>query len=103
MNMQQMVQAMQKMQRQYEKEHKMLEETDFEYTANGAVKIVLKGNLEMVSLEFLDEELLKDDPEMVSDMIKLAYQGARSQIQAAEDALEAKFQQNAKGKGGMMF
>ena len=28
MNMQQMVQAMQKMQRQYEKEHKILEETE---------------------------------------------------------------------------
>ncbi|MBQ9265965.1 MAG: YbaB/EbfC family nucleoid-associated protein [Bacilli bacterium] len=101
MNMQQMVQAMQKMQRQYEKEHKVLEETEFEYTANGAVKIVLKGNLEMVSLEFIDQELLKDDPEMVSDMIKLAYNGARDQINDAEDALAAKFQQN--NKGGMMF
>ena len=84
MNMQQMVQAMQKMQRQYEKEHKVLEET-----------------LEMVSLEFIDQELLKDDPEMVSDMIKLAYNGARDQINDAEDALAAKFQQN--NKGGMMF
>lgn len=101
MNMQQMVQAMQKMQRQYEKEHKVLEETEFEYTANGAVKIVLKGNLEMVSLEFIDQELLKDDPEMVSDMIKLAYNGVRDQINDAEDALAAKFQQN--NKGGMMF
>ena len=101
MNMQQMVQAMQKMQRQYEKEHKVLEETEFEYTANGAIKIVLKGNLEMVSLEFIDQELLKDDPEMVSDMIKLAYNGARDQINDAEDALAAKFQQN--NKGGMMF
>jgi len=101
MNMQQMVQAMQKMQRQYEKEHKILEETEFEYTANGAVKIVLKGNLEMVSLEFLDPELLKDDAEMVADMIKLAYDGARDQINDAEDALAQKFQQNS--KGGMMF
>ena len=101
MNMQQMVQAMQKMQRQYEKEHKILEETEFEYTANGAVKIVLKGNLEMVSLEFLDPELLKDDSEMVADMIKLAYESARDQINDAEDALAKKFQQNS--KGGMMF
>jgi len=99
--MQQMVQAMQKMQRQYEKEHKILEETEFEYTANGAVKIILKGNLEMVSLEFLDPELLKDDSEMVADMIKLAYEGARDQINDAEDALAKKFQQNS--KGGMMF
>ena len=101
MNMQQMVQAMQKMQRQYEKEHKVLEETEFEYTANGAVKIILKGNLEMVSLEFIDQELLKDDPEMVSDMIKLAYNGARDQMNDAEDVLAAKFQHN--NKGGMMF
>ena len=55
----------------------------------------------MVSLEFIDQELLKDDPEMVSDMIKLAYNGARDQINDAEDALAAKFQQN--NKGGMMF
>ena len=37
MNMQQMVQQVQKMQRMYEKEHKILEETEFNYIANGVI------------------------------------------------------------------
>ena len=102
MNMQQMVQAMQKMQRQYEKEHKVLEETEFENVANGAVKVVLKGNLEMVSVEILDKDMLNaDDVDMIQDMIMLAYNGCKDKINDAEEKLAAKFQQNA--KGGMMF
>ena len=101
MNMQQMVQQMQKLQREYEKKHALLEAKEFEYTANDAVKVILKGNLDMVAIEFKDPELLKDDPEMVSDMIKLAYNGCKELIKKEEDALTNEMQ---KGAGrGLMF
>jgi len=101
MNMQQMVQAMQKAQRQYEKDHKVLEEKEFEFVANGAVKVVMKGDLEMVSVEFLDKEILTDDPEMVADMIKIAYNGCKDQINAEEEKLAQKMQASAGAMGGM--
>ena len=101
MNMQQMVQAMQKLQRQYEKEHKILEEKEFSYTANAAIKVTLKGNLEMVDVEILDEELLKEKEDLI-EMIKLAYNGCKDQINDAEEQLAGKFQQ-ANRKGGFPF
>ena len=100
MNMQQMVQAMQKMQRQYEKEHKILEETEFSYTANGAVEIVIKGDMELVSIKILDKSLLnEDDSDMLEDMIKIAYDHVRDEILAKEDELAEKF----KNVGGFGF
>ena len=101
MNMQQMVQAMQKLQRQYEKEHKLLEEKEFTYTANGAIKITLKGNLEIVDIEILDDELLKEKEDLV-EMIKLAYNGCKDEVNNAEEELADKFQQ-ANRKGGFPF
>ena len=101
MNMQQMVQAMQKLQRQYEKGHKLLEEKEFTYTANGAIRVVLKGNLEMVDIEILDDDLLKEKEDLV-EMIKLAYNGCKDQINEAEEELANKFQQ-ANHKGGFPF
>ena len=101
MNMQQMVQAMQKLQRQYEKEHNLLEEKEFTNTANGAVTVTMKGNLDMVSIEILDDDLLKEKEDLV-EMIKLAYNGCKEQINDAEEALADKFQQ-ANRKGGFPF
>ena len=102
MNMQQMVQAMQKAQKQYEKDHKVLEETEFEFTANGAVKVRMKGSLELLAVEFLDKDILSDDPEMVADMIKIAYNGCKAQIDEAEAELSNRFQAKAGVMGGMM-
>lgn len=99
--MQQMVQAMQKLQRQYEKEHKLLEEKEFTNTANGAVTVTMKGNLDIVSIEILDDDLLKEKEDLV-EMIKLAYNGCKEQINDAEEALADKFQQ-ANRRGGFPF
>ena len=101
MNMQQMVQAMQKLQRQYEKEHKLLEEKEFTNTANGAVTVTMKGNLDMVSIEILDDDLLKEKEDLV-EMINFAYTGGKEQINDAEESLADKFQQ-ANRKGGFPF
>ncbi len=102
MNMQQMVQTMQRMQREYEKAHKTLEEKEFSYTANNAIKVTMKGDMTLISIEFIDDEILeKDNAEMISDMLVLAYNNIKDQINNEEDAIAAKF----KGAipGGMGF
>ena len=101
MNMQQMVQAMNKMQRQYEKERKVLDEKEFKYVANGAVEVVLKGDNTLSSITFVDPEILKEDPEMVQDMIKLAFDGSKDLLDKAEEELANKFQKSA--MGGLPF
>ena len=67
---------------------------------NGAVKVTLKGSMEMVSVEFLDKDVI-EDPEMLADMIKMAYDGAKAIINEEEDKIQAKYQSMA--KGGMPF
>lgn len=95
---QQMIQNMQKVQREMEKKQRQLDEKEFEYTANGAVKVVLKGNMELVSIDFLDEDMLnKDDADILKDMIKLAYNGCKKLIEEANEELENSF----KAKAGM--
>lgn len=101
MNMQQMIQAMNKVQRQYEKDKKVLDDKSFEYTANGVVTVTLKGDYSMVGISFADPDVLKEDPEMVSDLIKLAYDGAKALIDKANDELVEKYQKNA--TGGLPF
>ncbi len=101
MNMQQMVQAMNKMQRQYEKERKVLDAQEFKYVANGAVEVILKGDNSLVSVTFVDPEILKEDPEMVQDMIKLAFDGAKDLVDKADEELANKFQKSA--MGGLPF
>ncbi len=100
MNMQQMVQQVQKMQRMYEKEHKILEETEFNYITNGVISLTLKGDMSLVSIKILDEDILeKDNLEMIQDMIKLAYDNVRDQILQKEEELASKF----KVPGGFGF
>ncbi len=102
MNMQQMVQTVQKMQKQYEKEHKILEEKDFEYTANGLVKCVMKGNFTMSKVEILDKDALSsDNKEMLEEMIAIAYNGCKDAIMAEEDKLADKYK--SFGNGGFPF
>ena len=93
MNMQQMIQAAQKAQRMYSKEHEVLEQTDFEGVANGALKVVLKGNCTLVNIEIIDKDLLQDEESLV-ELIKLAYQKCIDQISDAEDKLQKKYQSN---------
>ena len=93
MDFQKMVQAMQKVQRAYDKERKVLEEQEFTYTVSGAITLTLKGNMDLVSLEILDDSLLSvDNKEMLTDMIGLAYQNVKDQIVKADDELTAKYQ-----------
>ena len=46
MNMQQLIQESQRIQRNYQKELAIIEDGEYEFTANGAIKAVLKGTFE---------------------------------------------------------
>ena len=70
MNQQQMM-KLRKMQKQMMEAQERLQETVFTGTAGGGVvKVEVKGSHEVVSVK-IDEEAIKDDLEMVQDMIVL--------------------------------
>lgn len=101
MNMQQMLQQVKKLQREYEKAHKVLEETTFEGTSSGLIKVYLKGDFTLEKVEILDADALKDgDKDILEESITLAYKDAKEKIMAEEEKLNAQFQ---KMPGGMFF
>jgi len=99
--MQQMVQAMQKAQREFNKEYAKIEAKEYVGNANGAVEVKVMGDLSLKEVNILDDDLLKpENKEELSDMIVLAFTKCKEQITKESDELQAKFQ---KGAGGMMF
>jgi DNA-binding YbaB/EbfC family protein len=81
MNQAQMM-RLRKMQKEMMEAQERLEQTVFTGTAGGGVvKVSVKGNHEVVSVE-IDEEAAKDDIEMVQDMIVLAMNDANKKIEA---------------------
>lgn len=99
MNMQQMVQAMQKTQRELNKEYAKLEQKEFKETANGVIEVTMLGNGDVKEIKILDDDLLsKDNKEELTEMIILALNKCKETINKESDAIGAKFQ-----KPGMMF
>ena len=97
MNMQQMVQAMQKTQREFNKEYAKLEAKEFKANANGVVEVVVMGDLSLKAVNILDDSILsKENKEELSDMICLAYKKCQEEIQKESDAISNKFKQGAK-------
>jgi hypothetical protein len=81
MNQAQMM-RLRKMQKEMMEAQERLEQTVFTGTAGGGVvKVSVKGNHEVVSVE-IDEEAAKDDIEIVQDMIVLAMNDANKKIEA---------------------
>ena len=81
MNQAQMM-RLRKMQKEMMEAQERLEQTVFTGTAGGGVvKVEVKGNHEVVSVE-IDPEAAKDDIEMVQDMIVLAMNDANKKIEA---------------------
>ena len=79
---QQAMMRLKKMQKQMMEAQEKLEATVFTGTAGGgAVTVKVKGSHEVVSVE-IDEELAKDDLEMVQDMIVIALNEANKKIEA---------------------
>lgn len=101
MNIQQMLQNTKKLQREYEKAHKVLEEKLFTEEQNGIVRVSMRGNFTLESIEILDDSVLnKDDKDMISEAIVLCYQKIKEKIDKEDEEIYKKFQQMP---GGYMF
>ena len=98
MNMQAMLQQAQKMQREMQKKQAELEASTFNIeSAGGAIKIAIKGNRQIESIQIDKDAIDPDDKEMLEDMIKIAINEAMNII----DQVFAKL--NASLTGGMRF
>lgn len=96
MNMQQMVQAMQKAQREFNKEYAKLEEKEFKMSSNGAVEVTMLGDFTIKEIKVLDKELLKpENEEELTEMIILAYNKIKDEIQKENDVISDKFKRGA--------
>ena len=79
---QQAMMRLKKMQKQMMEAQEKLEATVFTGTAGGgAITVKVKGSHEVVSVE-IDEDLAKDDLEMVQDMLVIALNEANKKIEA---------------------
>ena len=83
-NMQQLMKQAQKMQNEMQKEQAELEETSFEATSGGgAVKIIMKGDKTLESIEIKPEVVDPEDVEMLQDLIIAAFNDAANKIDEA--------------------
>lgn len=76
MNMQVLLRQAKKMQKEINEVEKVVNEQIFEGSAGGeAVKVIIKGSLEVKNIT-ISEDLLKEDKEQVEEMIMLAVNDA---------------------------
>ena len=88
--MQQMLMNAQRMQRELQKAHAALAETEFKVSKAGMVELVMMGDRTLKEIH-IDKDAL--DPEMAEDLqeaIKLAINEALEKINAANDEIEEK-------------
>lgn len=88
--MQQMLMNAQRMQRELQKAHAALAETEFKVSKAGMVDLVLMGDRTIKEIH-IDKDAM--DPEMVEDLqeaIKLAINEALEKINAANEEIEEK-------------
>lgn len=80
-NMQQMLKQAQKMQAEMEKEQAEISEAEFEATSGGGVvKIIMRGDKSVKSIEIRPEAVDPDDIEMLQDLIVAAFNDGVSKI-----------------------
>ena len=81
-NMQQMLRQAQKMQADMEKEQSEINDATFEGTSGGgAVKIIMKGDKTVESVEIKPEVVDPEDVEMLQDLIMVAANEALRQME----------------------
>ena len=95
MNMQQLMQQAQKMQREMEKAQKDLEAKEFEIvSAGGGIKVTITGSKVVKNIE-IDEDIIDpEEKEMLQDMIVVAINEAISLVIKEEQKILAKQQAN---------
>ena len=95
MNMQQLMQQAQKMQREMEKAQKDLEAKEFEIiSAGGGIKVIITGKKLIKNIE-IDEDIIDpEEKEMLQDMIVVAINEAISKVVSEEQKIVARQQAN---------
>lgn len=91
MNINQLMQQAQKMQKDMAKAQKELDEKLFEFTSNGgAIKLSIYGNRRVEKIEIDKDAVDPEDKEMLEDMIKIAINDAMEAIDKENEKLQAK-------------
>ncbi len=91
-NMQQMLKQAQKMQAEMEKDQSAINEAEFEGTSGGgAVKIIMKGDKSLVSVELKPEIVDPDDVEMLQDLIVAAFNDGAAKIDTETEERMGKY------------
>jgi DNA-binding YbaB/EbfC family protein len=81
MNMQQLMQQAQKMQKQMKENTAKMENTDFDgISGNGKVKIVINGLYDMKSVTISPELVNNVDVELLQDLIVVAFNDAKNKV-----------------------
>ena len=99
-NMNNLMKQAQRMQRQMEEQQEEFEKKEFEAAAGGgAVKVVINGKKEVVSVTLAPEVVDPDDIEMLQDLIVAA---ANEALRKMEDENQENINKLAGGFGGNM-
>ena len=99
MNMQKLMMEAQKMQAKLQKEQAELESSTYEGTSS-LVTVVINGKKEVKSVKInIDEDITKEDVEMLEDMIMLAMNDA---VKKAESDKEKRLGKYGQGLTGLM-
>lgn len=98
MNMQAMLMQAQKIQRELQKARAELASKEFVVEKGGAVKVTVLGNKTVKEVK-IDDNALKEDKEMVQDMIVLAINEAQEQIKVAEEDINLRLTGRKEGIG----
>ena len=97
MNMQKLMMEAQKMQKKLQNEQKELENTDYEGNSS-LVSIIINGKKEVKSVKInTEDELTKDDIEMLEDMIMVAMNEAVKKAEADKEQRLGKYSQGLTG------
>ena len=97
MNIQSLMREAQKMQKDLQKTQEELNSTEYEGESS-FVKVILNGNKEVKSIKInLDEDLVKDDVEMLEDMLMVAFNDAIKKIDSDKEKKLGKYGQGLSG------
>ena len=92
----------QKMQKDLKKAQEEISQLDIETTTGGgAIMIKMSGNYQVKSLK-IDEDLFKDDKEMVEDMLMVAINNAVTQVKEESEKRMSSVSGGIPGMPGLM-
>lgn len=97
MNIQNLMREAQKMQKNLQKTQEELANTEYEGKSS-LVTVLLSGNKDVKSVKInLDDDLSKDDVEMLEDMLVVAFNDASKKVDADKEKKLGKYGQGLSG------